>query len=199
AIEDGLRQPDAAALASLSEETRRLGGLVDDLHQLALADAGGLSLRLATVNLAELLDDIRTKWQPRFEQAGLALAVTSTDAPSAVIDRDRFRQALDNLLSNSLRYTSRGGQCRITAAHDDGGVVLRIDDSAPGVPDDALPRLFDRLYRVDASRSRETGASGLGLAIVRSLIEAHGGTASAAHSDLGGLAVTLRLPAEASA
>jgi two-component system sensor histidine kinase BaeS len=109
-------------------------------------------------------------------------------------DPDRLRQLFANLLENSLRYTDAGGRVRVTQSLDGGRVRVTLEDSAPGVPDDALPRLFDRLYRVDPSRSRETGAAGLGLAICAGIVKAHDGTIAAWHSPLGGVAIDLELP-----
>lgn len=196
AIEDGLRQPDARALASLAEETRRLGGLVDDLHQLALADDGALALRLGPLDLADLFGELEVTWRPRFQRAGLELHIDTDAGASVTADRDRVRQMIDNLLENALRYTDAGGRCHIVLTQSDQHWAMTIDDTPPAVPDDALPRLFDRLYRVDPSRTRDTGASGLGLAIVKSLAEAHGGTVAATQSALGGLSIAVTLPRE---
>jgi two-component system sensor histidine kinase BaeS len=104
-------------------------------------------------------------------------------------------QAFRNLLENSLRYTDPGGRLRIGARREGGRVVIEFEDSAPGVPADAMPHLFERFYRVEVSRSRANGGAGLGLAIVRSVIEAHGGEIAALGSALGGLAVRISLPA----
>jgi two-component system sensor histidine kinase BaeS len=109
-------------------------------------------------------------------------------------DADRLRQMFRNLLENSARYTDRGGRVRVGVRRDGSRVVVDFEDSAPGVPADALPQLFERFYRVDASRSRTNGGTGLGLAICRSIAEAHDGAISAAPSPLGGLRVSLTLP-----
>jgi two-component system sensor histidine kinase BaeS len=108
-------------------------------------------------------------------------------------DADRLRQLFANLLENSLRYTDPGGGVRIVQAVQDGRVRVTVEDSAPGVPDESLPKLFDRLYRVDPSRSRETGAAGLGLAICAGIVKAHDGTIMARHSPLGGVAIDIEL------
>jgi two-component system sensor histidine kinase BaeS len=105
-----------------------------------------------------------------------------------------MRQVLDNLFENSLRYTAPGGRVHLHAQVDSGGMHLHLDDSAPGVPDDALARLGERFYRVDASRSRAHGGAGLGLALCRRLLDAQGGTLVFAHAPGGGLRATLTLP-----
>jgi two-component system sensor histidine kinase BaeS len=109
-------------------------------------------------------------------------------------DGDRLAQAFRNLLENSLRYTEAGGRLRIGVRAEAGRVAVEFEDSAPGVPADSLPRLFERFYRVEGSRNRAHGGAGLGLAIVRSIVEAHGGEISADASPLGGLAVKIALP-----
>jgi two-component system sensor histidine kinase BaeS len=118
-------------------------------------------------------------------------------APSAAVvqaDPDRMRQVLDNLFENSLRYTRAGGRVRMGARVDARVLELRIEDSAPGVPGDALARLGERFYRVDASRSRAHGGAGLGLALCRRLLEAQGALLAFEQSPLGGLAAIVRIP-----
>ena len=118
----------------------------------------------------------------------------------AVIDMDpvRIRQLLDNLLQNSLKYTASGGTLSLSLTHTGDNWELLLEDSAPGVPDEALPRLFDHLYRVESSRNRRTGGAGLGLAICQRIVEAHGGTIGAEHSPLGGVRIRITLPGETS-
>jgi two-component system sensor histidine kinase BaeS len=115
-------------------------------------------------------------------------------AAVAMADPDRLRQVFANLMENAIRYTDPGGMISVSETRTTAAILLKVEDSAPGVPDNKLPRLFDRFFRVDHSRSRQTGGSGLGLAICRAIIEAHSGTISAAPSPLGGLAVTVALP-----
>ncbi|MDP3479388.1 MAG: ATP-binding protein, partial [Desulfoprunum sp.] len=109
-------------------------------------------------------------------------------------DPKRLRQLLANLLNNSLRYTDPGGRVRIDLTEEADHLLLRLQDSAPGVPEDALGRLFERLFRLEDSRNRAHGGAGLGLAICKSIVEAHDGTISAGTSALGGLEITLSFP-----
>jgi two-component system sensor histidine kinase BaeS len=111
-------------------------------------------------------------------------------------DADRLRQVFGNLFENALRYTAGGGRVALGATARDGVVEVTVDDSAPGVPDDALPRLAERFYRVDASRSRANGGAGLGLSLCQRIVESHGGKLAFSHSPLGGLRVTITLPME---
>lgn len=195
ALLDGIRHADPAALASLHSEVLRLNKLVDDLHQLTLADAGDLHFDWQQLDLAVLLVPILERYHLRAAGAGLALSWTLPPKPLMVRgDAGRLTQVVVNLLENSLRYTNSGGQIRVTLAPDAAGRAhLSVDDSAPGVPDGAHASLFERLYRVDGARTRERGGSGLGLSICQALVAAHGGTIAAAPSALGGICVTVVL------
>jgi signal transduction histidine kinase len=116
------------------------------------------------------------------------------DLPPVRVDPGRMAQVLGNLLDNALRHTPEGGQVAVRAARGDGGVVVSVSDTGPGVPPDHLLHLFDRFWRGDPSRSRRTGGSGLGLAIARRIVEAHGGRIWAELVPEGGLRVSFRLP-----
>jgi two-component system sensor histidine kinase BaeS len=109
-------------------------------------------------------------------------------------DAERLRQLLTNLLSNSLRYTDSGGTLQVSLTTGAECVLLRFSDSVPDVPEEALERLFERLYRVEGSRSRAHGGAGLGLALCKTIVEAHDGTITASQSDLGGLEITITFP-----
>jgi two-component system sensor histidine kinase BaeS len=194
ALEDGVRPLDAGAVGSLSSEVGRLAALVDDLYELARSDAGALSYNKEVLDLGSLLEETVATFRERYAAAGLSLELTHGKAAAILGDGDRLHQLFSNLLENSLRYTDRGGRVRVVHERRDESVRVTIEDSAPGVPDEALPRLFDRLYRVDPSRSRETGAAGLGLAICASIVKAHDGGIAARHSSLGGVAIDVDLP-----
>lgn len=199
ALEDGVRPIDASAIRSLAAEVARLGTLVEDLYELARSDAGALTYAKRPLHLGQVIEEVLASFRERFAAADLRLE-SDLAGPGAVFgDPDRLWQLFANLLENSLRYTDRGGLVQVIMRAADDGVRVTVEDSAPGVPDDALPRLFDRLYRVDASRSRETGAAGLGLAICASIVDAHGGRIAARHSPLGGLAIDVDLPVHGAA
>ena len=196
AIQDGVRQPTADRLASLHDEIIRITRLVDDLHLLSLADSDSLHLDRQTVFPARILAAQAEKYRPRFEDRGIALrlAVDGSDNIRVMGDANRLEQVFTNILENAAKYVRAPGHIEVMARSDAQAVILTVSDSGPGVPDDALPRLFDRLYRVDASRSRETGGSGLGLSICRQIIDRHDGRIWAAHSAMGGLTIAIRLP-----
>ncbi len=197
AMQDGVRPLDPGALKSLHADTLRLGRLIDDLYELSMTDVGALSYRRAPLDLNSLLAEELDAFREPFTEAGLGLRLEHpATAGDWTLDGDaqRLSQLFRNLLRNSLAYTDAGGELRVTLAR--AGTWLRIDfdDTAPGVPDKALPHLFDRLYRVESSRSRSTGGAGLGLTIARNIVAAHGGEVQAAASPLGGLRVRVELP-----
>jgi two-component system sensor histidine kinase BaeS len=196
ALEDGIRTLTPERLRSLQAEVATLGKLVDDLYDLSLADVGALKLHKERVDLAALADVALTAFRDRLAARFISV---ETDLPGRPVtieaDADRLTQVMNNLFENCARYTSEGGRMCVALAEDAGSANLDVMDSAPGVPAESLPRLFDRLYRVDASRSRRGGGAGLGLALCRSIVEGHGGTVEAQPSPLGGLWVRVRLPA----
>jgi len=194
ALEDGVRPLTREALASLHGEVTALGKLVEDLYQLSLADVGALTYRKERSDVADALEQAAEPFAARYAERRLCLEKQIPRGLMVLADVDRLSQAFRNLLENSARYTDAGGRVRVAARREGGRIAIDFEDSAPGVPGDALPRLFERFYRVEASRSRANGGAGLGLAIVRSVVEAHGGTIEAGASPLGGLRVTISLP-----
>ncbi len=198
AAQDGLADPDPAFVSSLLEEAVLLQHIIDDLQDLAAADAGVLRLHPEPVEIRELLGQVAAAHQARAENAGVALAVTAT-APGPALSADpvRLRQAVGNLVSNAVRHTPEGGRVTLCAyAHEegDGTVLVEVTDTGSGIPPEDLPHVFDRFWRAEKSRSRRTGGSGLGLAIVRKLVEAHGGTVDATSVEGEGSTFVLRLP-----
>jgi len=195
AMEDGVRPLTRESLHRLQGSVASLSKLIDDLYELSLSDAGALDYRMEPLDLAAMITETVDRWRNRLEDGGLGLIV---DIPEAAVeinaDERRLQQLLDNLLENSLRYTERGGRVRVGLTVGDGGAVVSLEDSAPGVPEEALQRLFERLYRVEVSRSRESGGAGLGLAICRNIARAHGGEVEAYASPLGGLGIRVTLP-----
>lgn len=203
ALEDGVRKADAAALASLSNEIERLTMLIEDLYQLSLSDIGALDYRFERLDLRDLVSTTVNTLQSSIAQAGLhlrglepPLATDAASHPWVRADARRLAQVLANILSNCVRYTDRDGQIVIALARVGEFWCLSIDDSAPGVAPDQLARLTEPLFRADASRSRAHGGAGLGLAIAKMIVIAHGGTLNASTSDLGGVRMELLLPAQ---
>jgi two-component system sensor histidine kinase BaeS len=194
AMQDGVRATTPQALDSLQAECTRLGGLIEDLYQLSMADAGALDYRFESIDLGELVADAVDAHRDACASKGLEL--TSDRPPHAIVDGDarRLSQLLDNLLTNAQRYTDAPGRIRISVQTDADVVRLAVDDTAPGVPPSALPHLFDRLFRVESSRNRAVGGAGLGLSIAKAVVEAHRGRIDAQASPLGGLRIAVELP-----
>ncbi|MFH8364075.1 sensor histidine kinase [Streptomyces anulatus] len=198
AAQDGLADPDPAFVSSLLEEAVLLQHIIDDLQDLAAADAGVLRLHPGSVEIRELLSQVAAAHQARAENAGVTLAVTATaPGPALRADPVRLRQAVGNLVSNAVRHTPEGGRVTLRAYvsdEGDGAVLVEVADTGSGIRSEDLPHVFDRFWRAEKSRSRRTGGSGLGLAIVRKLVEAHGGTVEATSVEGKGSTFVLRLP-----
>jgi two-component system sensor histidine kinase BaeS len=199
ALQDGVRKPDEKSLARLHKNIMQMGKLVDDLRlSLDRAD-GASSMAFETCCPAALAKEAGLDFKARFFEAGLVLDILGLDKLSVVKvsgDPDRLSQVFVNVFENSARYTARGGRLVASAQVKAGLLRIQFDDTSPAPPDAAFPKLFDRFYRADPSRSRELGGSGLGLAICKSIVEAHGGTVSASKSELGGLCLKITLPLE---
>jgi signal transduction histidine kinase len=176
ALEDGLAQPTPETLGSLAEEVALLEKLIDDLQDLALAEAGQLDLEHGPVDLAGEVERVIKALRPRTDEAGLRVEVDlPPDLPSADADARRLAQILRNLIGNAITHTPPGGTIRVRGRRVDREVEVTVEDTGPGISREHLPFLFERFYRTDASRSRATGGAGLGLAIVKQLTAAHGG------------------------
>ena len=202
ALQDGVRTFDERTALRLHRQVIRLGQLVDDLRSSMRAPQSDLPT--TTVYPLSLLKEALDHTRDRFAQRGIAVdrraidLIAARKQPAIEGDAHRLHQVFMNLLENTLAYTDPGGVLRIDVTVEGPwtghSLTLLFDDSAPGVPESELPRLFDRLFRGETSRSREHGGSGLGLSICRATIEAHGGTIDASPSPMGGLRVTLTLP-----
>jgi two-component system, OmpR family, sensor histidine kinase BaeS len=195
-VQDGLVLLDEALVASLLEESTLLGRLVDDLQDLALADAGRLHLHPEPLDAADLVEQVAGAHRAAAAVAGVTITADVQGPLRIEADPGRLRQALGNLVGNALRYTPAGGSVTLSASAAPGGesAVITVADTGTGIGAEHLPHIFDRFYRADVSRSRETGGSGLGLAITRHLIEAHGGTIEAHSTEGAGSTFTIRLP-----
>ncbi len=186
AMLQGDLEPTTARLGTINEQARHLSRLVEDLRTLSLADANELSLHPVEKEAGDLLLAARSTFCRHAEAAGIRLS--AEDAPAGLqveVDPAMILRVLGNLLSNAIRHTPGGGEIRLKAtATSEGAVRLSVSDTGSGIPADELPRIFDRFYRVDPARRREAGESGLGLAIARSIVEAHKGRIHV-ESDLG--------------
>ncbi|MFI1760468.1 sensor histidine kinase [Streptomyces sp. NPDC020800] len=196
-VRDGVVDPDPALLASLHEESLVLQRIIDDLQDLAAADAGTLRLHREPVPAGDLFGQVAAAHRVAADAAGVALVTEADDTAWLEADPVRMRQALGNLVSNALRHTPADGTVTLTARCDGDEVVLTVADTGTGIASEDLPHVFDRFWRAERSRSRRTGGSGLGLPIVRHLVAAHGGTAEVTSEPGEGAVFTLRLPVTA--
>ncbi|MFJ9060530.1 sensor histidine kinase [Streptomyces sp. NPDC102409] len=199
--QDGIAELDASFVSSLLEEAVQLQHIIDDLQDLAAADAGVLRLHPEPLRIEELLTYVVAAHQAEADAAGVGLTVADPEGreppPDLAADPVRMRQAIGNLVSNAVRHTPPGGRVTLRVyATGSGGdeTVVEVADTGCGIAPEDLPYVFDRFWRAEKSRSRRTGGSGLGLAIVRKLVEAHGGTTGVASTVGHGSVFTLRLP-----
>lgn len=198
-LEDGVVTVDAGTLAMLRTQTARLTRLAEDIGAVSRVEEHQLELHRRRLPVVELVEAAVDAARDRYATEDVTLAVEVAEAVPAVhADPDRLGQVLGNLLDNALRHTPPGGRVTVAAAPaDDGGsVALTVSDTGEGVPAEHLPHLFERFYRVDRGRDRRSGGSGIGLAIVKALVEAQGGRVSASSDGPGrGASFTVTLPA----
>jgi two-component system sensor histidine kinase BaeS len=199
ALKDGLREFDQTQLDSLDQEVQRLRYLVDDLYELSVSDVGGLRYQFVTVDLADCLQNALDGMRNRAAASGIDLSLEKPEpgaVAGAIISADvqRIDQLLHNLLENSLAYTDALGRVTVTLLRTAATAHITIDDTPPGVSESDCEQLFDPLFRQEASRSRRSGGAGLGLAICRNIVDAHGGSIRASPSELGGVSIHIEIP-----
>ncbi len=182
-------------LGSCLEEAVRLSHLIGDLLFLARAESPLTQLHRAPVDLSELLGNLCEYYEASATDGGIALTTAMAAEPViAELDRTLMQRAVGNLITNAMAYTPSGGSITLGANAEVAGVRIEVSDTGVGIPPDALPRVFDRFYRVDKSRSHSSGGTGLGLSIVQSIVTLHGGKAEIASQVGKGTRVTLRIP-----
>ncbi|MBB5017758.1 two-component system sensor histidine kinase BaeS [Chitinivorax tropicus] len=196
ALRDRIRSYNDDTNRELSAQVRHLAHLADDLQALLMSDRASLRYKMAPVNLGELIQDELDNHAARLHRSQLQLRADLPDHAMIEGDGSKLARLVTNLIENSIRYTDAGGQLDIRLRATSDGFQLTWQDSAPGVPEEALPHLFERFFRVEASRDRAKGGSGLGLAIVANIVHGHDGRIRAEHSPLGGLRLIIDLPDE---
>lgn len=198
ALEDGVRVLNRDALSSLHGEISHLINIVNDLHDLSLSDSGTLYFKMEPVNPVGILVETLRGFEIPFEKQNITLVqhLNIKSSPLMTGDKDRLMQMYSNILENSLKYMTRPGVLTVSQVLRHDRIVLSFEDTGPGVPEDAFPRLFDRFYRQDGSRSRKKGGSGLGLSICKNIAETMGGRITARPSKRGGggLGIDIELP-----
>jgi signal transduction histidine kinase len=176
ALTDGVVAPEAATFLSAQRETARLQRLVQDLEELSRAEAGQIPIKCQASAISALIDAAVERLQPQFEDKGVGLvSAVDVDLPPVFVDPGRVMEVLLNLLGNALQYTPPSGEVTVRASRQHDYVRVAVTDSGIGIASGDLPHVFERFYRVDKSRSRAGGGSGIGLTISKHLVEAHGG------------------------
>jgi two-component system sensor histidine kinase BaeS len=220
---DGVYTPERRHLETIRDQSRILARIVDDLRTISLAEGGHLPLQRRPLDVRAVLESVAAGFEARAVSNAVKLSTDGPSGLIVDADPDRLRQIVGALVDNALRHTPAGGSVQIVAfgsaavapassgkSASVGGkaaslvgktaqsrplVRIAIEDSGPGIPDEALGSIFERFYQADASRSRGTGTSGLGLSIVKALAEAHGGRAGAENREEGGARLWIELPA----
>lgn len=183
ALTDGVITPSPETLKMLQDETLRLVRLVDNLQQLARADAARGVLQRERLSVSGQVGELLGLYRPEFQEKDIRLETDfAGDADLITADRDKLLQAVRNLLDNCLKFTPEKGRVTIASRSKGEGIEIRFCNTGPAIPPDDLPFIFERFFRTDRSRSRDIGGAGIGLAITRELIEAHGGSVAAESS-----------------
>ncbi len=173
---DGVLPANLETFHQVYQEADRLSRLVDDLQELSRVEAGAIELHFRPVAVSQVIATVKKRLGPQIEAQGLTLNIHLAEPlPPVLADEDRLIQVLTNLVGNAIKFTPSGGQITIEAEKRGNEVYIAVQDTGIGIPAEHLPRIFDRFYRVDRSRARGTGGSGIGLTIARHLVEAHGG------------------------
>ncbi|AOT07930.1 ATP-binding protein [Pseudoalteromonas luteoviolacea] len=195
---DGIIESDEAQLHSLYDEINRLTKLVDDLHQLSMSDRGSLSYHMQECDITEIIGHTFDSHLATLKSKHFEWTIEGQPGTMLYCDEARLLQLFGNFMQNTLRYTDSSetlpGKIRVLITMQKDQVLIRWQDSSPSVEPELLPKLFDRLYRVDKARDRASGGSGLGLAICASIVQAHSGTITATASELCGVSVDVTLP-----
>ncbi|MBP2002444.1 signal transduction histidine kinase [Paenibacillus shirakamiensis] len=175
ALQDGIWEPTPLRIHTLYEEIERMTHLVTELEELNMLQSPAFTMECSSVTVTELLDTSVNRVKAAFLEKNVHLVYASSSDLILWADRNRMIQVMVNLLTNALKFTPSDGKVQVLAAREEDHVIIRVQDSGPGIPVQDLPYVFERFYRGDKSRNRHSGGSGLGLTIVRTLILAHGG------------------------
>ena len=195
AIQDGVHPADEKTLNLLHVQISSLVNLVDDLHDLSESDLGSLKYKMEKFDILVLIKECYQTYQLKFTQKNIHLEILSSKQKCSIIgDINRLKQMINNLLSNSVHYTSEGGRAQIALTCTNKQIKIIIQDSSPGLKPHQLNKVFDRWYRGEKSRNRNSGGSGLGLAICQKIVNAHSGSIEAKQSTFGGVEIIIKLP-----
>ena len=191
AIEDGIREFDEETLNSLTHEVKRINTLVNDLYELSLSDLGAMKYQMVETDIKANIESSIESFRDRYREAEIDITIDLDKAENILGDQHRLTQLFTNLLENTLKYTDGPGTLKISMQGIDNKIIISFADSAPGVDEETLDKIFDRFYRVELSRSREMGGAGLGLSICSEIVDAHSGSIKAKQSSIGGLEIVI--------
>jgi two-component system sensor histidine kinase BaeS len=196
AIKDGVVEPDEETIDTLHTQTIHLSNLIEDLRILAIADSGALALNKSHGSPVPAIQDSVAHFSQRAQERGVDLKISATGTDTVIdFDETRIRQIISNLIENALTYTPNGGSISVEIIGDHADIKILVTDSGTGISEADLPRIFDQFYRADQSRNRATGGAGLGLTIVKRLVEVHGGEISVRSDTTSGTTFRILLPA----
>jgi len=191
AIEDGIREFDEETLNSLTHEVKRINTLVNDLYELSLSDLGAMKYQMVETDIKNNIESSIESFRDRYREAEIDIKTNFDEVGNILGDQHRLTQLFTNLLENTLKYTDGPGSLNINMQGIDNEIIVSFADSAPGVDEETLDKIFDRFYRVELSRSREMGGAGLGLSICSEIVDAHSGSIKAKRSSIGGLEIVI--------
>ena len=181
-------------LTDINKEIDRLNRIVSDLLTLVNIDSGGMRLNVADIRLRDIVTEQVKRLSPLARERGIELSCLVRDPCETVGDSLKLQQVFYNVIDNAIKYTPRGGEVRVELARAGKRAVVRVEDTGIGIPAADLPHIFDRFYRVDKARSRETGGTGLGLSIVRQIVLLHDGDIRAESEENKGTTFIIDLP-----
>lgn len=193
AMADGVLSPDHENFSVCVGEADRLTRLIANVEKLAELEGDSLVLNRQKRNVSDLLAELASSFSLLYQEAGVKLEQNVENELSAEIDADKIKQVFENIFANALRYTDSGGKVSVSAYRDDKNIVVKFCDSGIGIDEKDLPHIFERFYRADKSRTRATGGRGLGLAIAKAIVEAHGGKISVSSTPNKGSTFTVEI------
>ena len=196
AIADGILEPTPERINLCLNEIQRLGGLIENVETLTRIEGDSLEIRVENINLKKFLEPVLESFKPVFEKSEIKFSNELEDNLFYEIDPNKFRHVIDNLLSNALRYTNPKGEVKVKLYKSQTGTIIEVSDTGIGISEKDLPNIFERFYRADESRTRVTGGSGVGLAIVKATVEAHGGEITAQSTKGEGSTFRVILPSD---
>ena len=178
----------------INKEIDRLSRIISDLLTLVHMDGGETQMKTEPVSLSDLISDTMKRLAPLARERGIELESTVREDVVCMVDSNKFQQVVYNLVDNAIKYTSRGGHVKVELSKAGKKAILKVSDTGMGIPKEDQIHIFDRFYRVDKARSRETGGTGLGLSIVKQIVTMHGGNISVVSEEDKGSTFTVELP-----